>query len=90
VHLPFVTAEFHRPHIPGPRKAGREVQDAAGRVLHAVPRPGRTAYFGGLGLAAVVGVLEWPVAVAIGIGTAVARGARREPAEPPGNDKATR
>ncbi len=38
-----------------------------------LPPPDRMVFYSGLGLAAVVGVLDWPVAAAIGIGAVVAR-----------------
>ena len=52
-------------------------------VTHALPSllpsPEHLAYFAGLGVLAVFGLLEWPVALAIGTGTLVAeRMARKE------------
>jgi len=49
-----------------------------------LPSPEHLVYFAGLGVLAVFGLLEWPVAVAIGTGTLVAeRMSRKEkpPAE---------
>jgi hypothetical protein len=40
--------------------------------------PGRVLWFGGLGTLAVVGALDWPVAVAIAAGTWVAEQRARE------------
>ena len=46
----------------------------AGRVVAGyLPPPERLAFYGGLGLAAVIGVIDWPVAAAIGIGAMIAR-----------------
>ncbi|RAY11305.1 hypothetical protein DPM19_31020 [Actinomadura craniellae] len=50
--------------------------DAGRSAASHLPAPGRIAFYGGLGAAAVAGVLDWPVAAAIGIGTVVARRAR--------------
>lgn len=36
-----------------------------------VPPPDRLAFYGGLGLLAAVSVIDWPVALAIGVGAAV-------------------
>lgn len=52
-------------------------------VVGAVPISGdQLAYFGGLGALAVLGILDWPVAVALGVGHALVRrkssGALRE------------
>ena len=37
-----------------------------------VPSAERLAFYGGLGILAVVNVISWPVALAIGVGAAVA------------------
>lgn len=66
VDLPFVTAEFHAPHLPRMRPHGVV---AATRAL--LPSPRAAVYYGGLALLAAIEVLEWPVAVAIGVGAAV-------------------
>lgn len=55
----------------------------------AVPMPSaptltRLAWFGGLTLAGVVGALEWPVAVAVGVGSVVAERLAREREPGPG------
>ncbi len=79
LNLPFVTAEFRMPklHLPG----RREVADAGRTVVGFLPPPSRLAYYGGLGMVAALGVIEWPVAVAIGAGTWIAQRGRREAAE---------
>ena len=58
---------------------------AAQALLANLPPPDRLLYYGGLGLAATVGVLEWPVAAAAGAGLWIAtrtRGRERRPARP--------
>lgn len=73
LNLPFVTAEFRKPdlHLPG----GRDVGAAAGAVTAKVRSlsPTELAYYAGLGLLAVVDLVEWPVALIVGAGTALAR-----------------
>ena len=74
VPVPIVIPHLkvYHPPVLGPssiRQAGRSV---AGRL----PPPGRLAFYGGRGAAAVFGVIGWPAAVAIGAGTAIARRAR--------------
>jgi hypothetical protein len=49
------------------------VEDAGRVVASYLPPPGRLAFYGGLGAAAVFGLIDWPVAAAIGLGTVVAR-----------------
>lgn len=78
VRLPFVTAQFRAPEVHLPRLSGREISDAAGSVASMLPPPGKLAYYTGLGALAAFEVIEWPVAVAIGAGTAVAQRARSE------------
>jgi hypothetical protein len=43
-----------------------------------MPSPGKTAYYAGLGVLAVVEAVEWPVAAAIAAGTYVAQHTRAE------------
>ncbi len=52
----------------------REVVDD---VVTTVRRPDAMLYLGGLIGLAALGVLEWPVAAAAGVGLAIANGARR-------------
>jgi hypothetical protein len=67
VDLPLMSAEFRAPQIPKP---GQLVQ-AAGAATSLLPSRDRLLYYGGLGTAAVLGVIEWPVAIAIGAGIAI-------------------
>jgi hypothetical protein len=81
VNLPFVTAQFrapqlHMPHVHMPSPPGRaEVAAAAQTARSFLPPPREAVYYGGLTLLAAFEVIEWPVAAAVGIGTALmARG----------------
>jgi hypothetical protein len=73
VNLPFVTAQFHAPdlHLPKPRQP--EMGAALQRARNFLPSPQQALYYGGLGLMAALELVEWPVAAAIGVGTALAR-----------------
>ncbi|GEL19221.1 hypothetical protein [Pseudonocardia asaccharolytica] len=81
LNLPFVTAVFHPPDVHVPTR--EELNDAARRVGGLLPSGKSALYYGGLAATALAGVIEWPVAAAIGVGTALAsRGeARPEPRE---------
>jgi hypothetical protein len=74
VPVPIVIprVKVYHPSVLGPSRVGRAGRSVAGRL----PSPGRLAFYGGLGAAAVSGVIGWPVAVAIGAGTAIVRRAR--------------
>ncbi|GAA4693906.1 hypothetical protein GCM10023215_34300 [Pseudonocardia yuanmonensis] len=70
VNLPFVTAQFRAPDLHAPK---REDLEAAARGARSMLPSGRSLLFmGGLAVTAVAGVIEWPVAAAIGIGSALA------------------
>lgn len=72
-------------HIPtfGLGEMGGGAVAAAGRSMSGrMPSRERLGYYAGLGALAAIGVIEWPVAAAIGVGVAVAKrtsgdGARR-------------
>jgi hypothetical protein len=74
VPVPIVIPRLKVYHlqVPGPSGIGQAGRSVTGRL----PPPERLAFYGGLGAAAVFGVIDWPVAVAIGVGTAIARQAR--------------
>lgn len=74
VNLPFVTAQFRVPDLHVPT---RDDLGAAARGARSMLPSGKAMlFFGGLTATAVAGVIEWPVAAAIGIGSAMAsRGA---------------
>lgn len=73
VPIPLITPRVRvvKLHVPPPGMA--YVEDAGRLVASYLPPPGRLAFYGGLGVAAVFGLIDWPVAAAIGIGTVVAR-----------------
>lgn len=68
VPIPVVTPHVKVLHVPVPGSGG------ASRRL---PPPDRLAFYGGLGAMAAFNVISWPVAAAIGVGTAIAGRARR-------------
>jgi hypothetical protein len=74
VPVPIVIPRLkvYHPPVLGPSSIGQAGRSVAGRL----PPPERLAFYGGLGAAAVFGVIGWPVAAAIGVGTAIARRAR--------------
>lgn len=80
--VPVVTPHVKVMRVPVP---GLSVVGDVGRVAAAyLPPPDRLAFYGGLAAAAAIGILDWPVAAAVGLGTMVARraAARRESARP--------
>lgn len=97
---PVVSVRVHRPRLRLPRMTTEPAERAARAAKSALPPPSRLAYYGGLGAAAALGAIEWPVAVAIGVGTAIgqrvhrdgrrARQAEPESAAPPPRDPTAR
>lgn len=92
--LPFVTAEFRAPeiHLPSLPVRAPDRSDLTG-VVSAVrahlPAPGQAAYYAGLGALGALQIIEWPVALAIGVGTVVAQhygGTGRAASEQRGGD----
>lgn len=85
VNLPFVTAEFRAPeiHLPSIPIPGRsDLTGAVSAIRERLPSPAQVAYYAGLGVLGVLELLEWPVVLAIGVGTAIAQKGSRLP-EPP-------
>ncbi|MGY2008329.1 hypothetical protein ACW9HJ_24785 [Nocardia gipuzkoensis] len=79
VPVPTVGVRMARvPLPPGPRTVAGGVASATAAVRDRVPDRESLLYFGGLGAAAVTGVVSWPVAGAIGVGVWVAEHARRD------------
>jgi hypothetical protein len=86
VNLPFVTATFRRPdiHLPQIRVPNRQqALFAAQTVQSYLPSPRQAAYYGGLAALAAFEVLEWPVALAIGAGTALMGRSQPQPLKRP-------
>jgi hypothetical protein len=74
-----------RAHIPGLGSGVAQTRWAAQAVLSNLPPVERLLYYGGLGVLATVGILEWPVAAVVGAGVWVAgrtRAAHRRQAAP--------
>ncbi len=75
LELPFVSAQFRAPdwHLPEWRLPNRGDLDAATRGARSMlPSRKSMLFLGGLAVTAVAGVIEWPVAAAIGVGSALA------------------
>ena len=70
VNLPFVTARFRVPDLqpPSREELGWVLQTAQSLL----PSSRTLLFFGGLTATAIAGIIEWPVAAAIGIGSALA------------------
>jgi hypothetical protein len=78
VPLVNVRVPVLRAHVPGGDMARQQTMWAAQTVRSYLPPAERLLYYGGLGTAAVIGALEWPVAVAAGAGVWVATRTRRQ------------
>lgn len=78
IELPFVTARFHTPDLSLP--SGEDVAAAAQNVRNQLPSTERTLFLGALTLGAAFAWIEWPVALVIGVGTALASQGQQEPA----------
>ncbi|MEV4106677.1 hypothetical protein [Nonomuraea sp. NPDC049695] len=76
VRLPHI----EMPHMEMPRLSRQELGHYMDVARTFLPAPERMAYYGALGALAVFGVLEWPVAAAIGAGTVIAQ---RRPRQTP-------
>jgi hypothetical protein len=93
VNLPFVTAQFRAPDLHMPRvhmPDRQEINSTLRTVASYLPPPRKVLYFGGLALAAALEVIEWPVAAAVAVGTAVAgSGDKRDRSDQPAAEEAT-
>lgn len=67
------------PRVEMPHVSRQEIGHYADAARTFLPPPDRIAYYGALGALAVFGVVDWPVAAAIGVGTVIAQRRRREP-----------
>ncbi|GAA4221984.1 hypothetical protein GCM10023075_11950 [Streptosporangium album] len=73
-----MTVQFRPPHLHLPHINRQEAGQAVDAAKSFLPPPERMVYYGGLGALAVAGLIEWPVAAAIGVGTMIAQRARRQ------------
>ncbi|WP_062353227.1 hypothetical protein [Herbidospora yilanensis] len=85
--LPMVSLQVHQPHMHLPHLDKEEAGHAMRRAVRSRSVE-QVVYYGGLGALAAVGVIEWPIAAAIGVGTLIAARAkaaakRDKPAEKP-------
>jgi hypothetical protein len=92
VHLPFVTAEFrapdlHLPSVPVHMPDRSDLSGAVSSIRSRLPSPEQAVYYVGLGLLGALEIIEWPVAVAIAVGTAIARRPGATQIEPEGNGR---
>lgn len=73
IHVPLVTAELRAPsvHVPSRQEVGETVRQARSML----PSRSVLLFCGGLAATAALGVIDWPVAIAVGAGLAIARGA---------------
>lgn len=98
VNLPFVTAEFrapeiHLPSIPLRAPDRSDLTGAVSAIRARLPAPGRVVYYAGLGVLGVLELIEWPVVLAIGVGTAIAQhgsGSQRDEPERHGRNEPQR
>jgi hypothetical protein len=73
VTLPFVGAQVPMVRVRvGDGRAAKQMRSVARRAGSFVPPTDQLLYYGGLGLLALVGVVEWPVAALAGLGVFVA------------------
>jgi hypothetical protein len=69
VTLPFVTAQFRVPEVHMPRQ--EDFASAAETVRAQLPSRNHALFYGGLTAGAVLSIIDWPVALAIGVGHAL-------------------
>ena len=70
--IPIPVPEIHTKRVSVPTEMGQARQKLTGSL-----RPsGRLLFYGGLAAGAAFGIIDWPVAAAIGIGTVIARRSR--------------
>jgi len=84
VLVPVVTPHLNVYRLHVPTRGMSYVGDAGKTVASYLPPPERLAFYGGLGIAAVFGVIEWPVAAAVGVGIALAQRGRGSGGPPSG------
>lgn len=70
VDLPFVTAQFRIPDVALPTSR-EDLASAADSVRAQMPSRDHSLFYGGLALGTAFAFIEWPVALAIGVGHAL-------------------
>ncbi|WP_156046196.1 hypothetical protein [Herbidospora cretacea] len=75
LNLPMVSLQVHQPHMHLPHLRKEEAGHAMRRAAKSTSAQ-QVVYYGGLGALAAVGVIEWPIAAAIGVGTLIAARAK--------------
>lgn len=78
LNLPFVTAQFRAPELRAPGR--QDLGNVARGARSMLPSGKALLFYGGLAATAVAGVIEWPIAAAIGVGTALANQGAANPA----------
>jgi hypothetical protein len=71
VNLPFVTAQFRAPEVHLPTR--KDVTSAVDSARSYMPPRDQALFYGALTVGAALAVIEWPVALAIGVGTELVR-----------------
>jgi hypothetical protein len=69
VNLPFVTAQFRVPEVHVPRQ--QDLASAADAVRSRLPSREQALFYGGLTAGAAFAIIDWPVALAVGVGHAL-------------------
>ncbi|GLX99377.1 hypothetical protein [Herbidospora sp. NBRC 101105] len=75
LNLPMVSLQVHQPHMHLPHMDKGQAGHAMRRAAKSTSAQ-QVVYYGGLGALAAVGVIEWPIAAAIGVGTLIAARAK--------------
>ncbi|MER2092976.1 hypothetical protein [Saccharopolyspora rectivirgula] len=77
------TRRIELPALPG----GQQLTSAVESVRANMPSREQALFYGGLAASAAFSLIEWPVAVAIGVGGALVQRMARQQAEPAGSGK---
>jgi hypothetical protein len=72
--IPIPVPEIHTRRVSVPDKVGEAKQALTGQ--RRLPSGRMLTFYGALAATAVFGVIDWPVAAAIGVGTIIARRSR--------------
>lgn len=83
IPVPYVTAQLHTRRIELPAlPAGEQLNSAVESVRANLPSREQALFYGGLAASAAFSLIEWPVAVAIGVGGALIQRMARQQADP--------